>query len=309
MSDFSPTTPEGDESREIAEMRWKAVVGFLTHPDLPPLAAKLGVLLISKMNTKTRECYPSERRLAAELNANIKSIKDAKNSLKSHGLLTWDNPFGPRGGSYYSFSFEHLDDVRKAATKRGDKALEDNNATRPLGSKPPIQKGASTPNKEGVRTPKDATTPDSMRVLYDFYGGVEHSPKGCTVPSMRVYAPPELTQLNYSTEVAQLEHAAARGGGQDDADAQKGVEVKSTPRPKPVDEAVIAKRKADAERATRSAGILFTRLFDEFEREVPFLEVIRRMEYGEQEQLSRLLAMRGREAAVSRLSAYVELSA
>jgi hypothetical protein len=85
----------GEEAREAASMRWKAIEGFNTAPDLSPVARRLGIALVCSMDSKSRACFPSEIRLAALLDVHPSAVKKAKAELKKAGLTNWHNPGGP----------------------------------------------------------------------------------------------------------------------------------------------------------------------------------------------------------------------
>jgi hypothetical protein len=124
MSDIEPIS-NGEEARLMAEVRWKAVEAFLMHPELTPTAARLGAVLIAAMNAKTRECFPSEARLAAELGLDRRALQRSKSELRAKGLIDWETPYGPRGGARYSFSVNKLIDVWEAAKLRGAAAVDE----------------------------------------------------------------------------------------------------------------------------------------------------------------------------------------
>jgi hypothetical protein len=96
MAEFSEAEPSGDQVKEVAALRWKAVEAFNCTPGLTDTARRLGVHLICKMDTRTRACYPGQTRLSAELGCNESSITRAKKQLKDKGLISWELPAGRR---------------------------------------------------------------------------------------------------------------------------------------------------------------------------------------------------------------------
>ncbi len=122
-----PTTAEpvdgGEEAREAASMRWKGTEGFNTAPGLSPAARRLGICLITSMDSKSRACFPSEMRLAALCDMHPSAIKKAKTELKKAGLIDWYNPGGPRHLSHYSLNWTALEQHSAEAKTRADRAV------------------------------------------------------------------------------------------------------------------------------------------------------------------------------------------
>jgi|GEM_PF-5600263 len=114
--------PEGLNPKELASMRWQANQGFASAR-VSPTARLLGILLICKMDPKTRACFPGEARLAAELGVHLSAIKKAKAELREAGLLDWYNPGGPRHLSHYSFGWAALLRLSREASERGKRAV------------------------------------------------------------------------------------------------------------------------------------------------------------------------------------------
>jgi hypothetical protein len=113
----------GEEAREAASMRWKAIEGFNTAPGLSPVARRLGIALVCSMDSKSRACFPSEIRLAALLDVHPSAVKKAKAELKKAGLTDWHNPGGPRHLSHYGFAWKALQQHSADAKERADRAV------------------------------------------------------------------------------------------------------------------------------------------------------------------------------------------
>ena len=115
--------PEGLTPQQLAAIRWQAIEAFNGVLGVSPMARRLGVKLISCMDAKTRQCYPGEARIAAELGVHLSAVKKAKAELKDAELITWSNPGGPRHLSHYSFNWAALMRYAGMAKQRGDKAV------------------------------------------------------------------------------------------------------------------------------------------------------------------------------------------
>jgi Helix-turn-helix domain len=124
VQNFAPAEPERNDAKDIAALRWRAVSAFNCHPDLTPLAQRLGIHLISKMDARSLACFPSEKRLAAELNCDLRSLKRAKSLLVERGLIVCTTRRGWNGSCSYQFKFDSLEEVQLAATERGDRAVK-----------------------------------------------------------------------------------------------------------------------------------------------------------------------------------------
>lgn len=121
-----PLTP-----RQKARLRWQAVEGFNSLHGLIPMERRLGIALISTMDSKSGGCFPSELFLATKLGVHVVSIKKAKAQLRDMGLITWENPGGPRHVSHYIFNWKVLCGSAVAANENAKKvALESRLARR-----------------------------------------------------------------------------------------------------------------------------------------------------------------------------------
>jgi len=58
-------------------------------PNLSPLARRLGIELLNRVDRRTGLAWPSEARLALALDCDERSIRRAKDQLRAAGLLTW----------------------------------------------------------------------------------------------------------------------------------------------------------------------------------------------------------------------------
>jgi hypothetical protein len=142
--------PSGLKPQELAAMRWQAIEAFNCAPGLSPMARRVGCALISAMDAKTRNCYPSELRIASQLGVNLTSVKNAKAELgppnpKSLGkgkgyetvgleLISWFHPKGPRHLCHYSFNWQKLLRLCEEAKKRADEAMKERRQERSQGS-------------------------------------------------------------------------------------------------------------------------------------------------------------------------------
>src|SRR5262245_51928081 len=113
----------GEEARDAASMRWKAIEGFNTAPGLSPAARRLGIALICAMDSRSRACFPSEIRLAALCDMHVSAIKKAKAELQKARLIDWYNPGGPRHQSHYGFEWPALEQHSARAKERADQAV------------------------------------------------------------------------------------------------------------------------------------------------------------------------------------------
>lgn len=92
-------------------------------PGLSPLARRLGIELLGRMDRKTGRCKPSETRLALSLGCDERSIRRAKVELKAAGFLSWVTP-GRYSRPVYQLMISRLADlalqlkdaIRKAVT-------------------------------------------------------------------------------------------------------------------------------------------------------------------------------------------------
>ncbi len=184
MTEFSPATElNNEEIKEVAEWRWKAVEAFLAL-DVSPLASRLGAKLIAVMNAKTRECYPSEVRLAAELRCSSRAIQKAKAELKTTGVLDWETPIGRRGGSYYRFNFELLGKYNEIAKLEGNKAVRLQTEANRNSSYMPRRrlKASSAPDLEALKSKTQVRQPEAAFGL----NPIQHEPQFGTKPPILV---------------------------------------------------------------------------------------------------------------------------
>lgn len=61
-------------------------------PGLSPLARRLGIEVLNRMDRQTGRCKPSEARLALSLGCDERSIRRAKVELQDAGFLCWISP-------------------------------------------------------------------------------------------------------------------------------------------------------------------------------------------------------------------------
>jgi len=117
--------PDGLTPQQLAAMRWQAIEAFNGVMGISPMARGLGVKLIACMDAKTRQCYPGEARIAAELGVHVSAVKKAKAELKDAQLIDWSNPGGPRHLSHYEFKWVALLKCAAVAKQTGDAAVKD----------------------------------------------------------------------------------------------------------------------------------------------------------------------------------------
>jgi len=89
-------------------------------PGLSPLARRLGIELLNRMDRQTGRCKPSETRLALSLACDERSIRRAKVELQGAGFLCWISP-GRYCRSVYQLMIKKLANVAlelKAAIRK-----------------------------------------------------------------------------------------------------------------------------------------------------------------------------------------------
>ena len=67
----------------------KAAEALIRHPNLSPIARRLGLELLNLADKRKGICWPSEKRLALALGCATRSINRAKAELREAGLLSW----------------------------------------------------------------------------------------------------------------------------------------------------------------------------------------------------------------------------
>jgi hypothetical protein len=112
----------GDEAREAAAQRWKAIEAFNCVPGLTPVARRVGIALICFMDSRTRDCFPAAITIAGRLGVSERAVKKAKDELRNAGLIDWSNPGGPRHVSRYGFNWAKLERLQQEAKDAGEGA-------------------------------------------------------------------------------------------------------------------------------------------------------------------------------------------
>jgi hypothetical protein len=117
-------TDEEKQARERSKKRWLAVEAFNFAPGLSPTARRLGVALITEMNSTTFDCFPGEKRLAVLLDVTVRAVQKAKAELRSALLVFWSNRGGNKHSSRYAFDWDRLEDLAKSGKDRATSAKE-----------------------------------------------------------------------------------------------------------------------------------------------------------------------------------------
>lgn len=201
---------DGLKPQEIASMRWQAIEAFNRIPGLSPAARRVGIELICTMDAKTRACFPGELRLAGMLNMWPSAIKKGKAELRDAGLLTWDNPGGPRHQSHYKFNWEALTRLSQEAKARGELATETRkfepvNASLQQPHQRTMDKASKIPSGEDFGDRKSEIQRPQIRISKTSKRGPTTSPEDFQQPHQRSRTLP----LNHPLRYGPAYHAIA----------------------------------------------------------------------------------------------------
>ena len=260
-------------------MRWQAIEGFNSAPGLSPLVRRLGIALICSMDAKTRNCFPGELRLAAELGSHLVSIKKAKVELREAGLITWFNPGGPRHLSHYGFTWSALTRHATEASERAKLAVESSQIHRRKGS----PQATMTPRPQGSPTATIEQPTTSFQGSQNEFQGSQNEAQGSRGATAKVAVGlPELS-LYLPSLSTQPHHALAGGGGREEKNSASPIEGK----------------KEEAREEKKAVGIfcMYPRVLEVFKDEPETAAAFLALDGNWQASVSRVMAMKGREAA------------
>lgn len=199
---FEDTLPT---EAEIAGWRWRAVEAANCAPNLSPLARRVLIELICRMDNKTRACFPSELRIAETMGVHLMSVKKAKAELRhKHGLIYWTNPGGPRHQSHYIFNWQRLVRFSEEAKERGEVAVTSRKSkARPQGNQIAIIRAQGNGS---LMTTIDAAIEPSI-VAKSLFQGSQTAHHGSQMATRKVATSLPEQPINSPTRTAHLEHA------------------------------------------------------------------------------------------------------
>jgi hypothetical protein len=318
MAGFSEAEPSGDESRDIAILRWKAIEAFNAAPRLTPLARRVGVLLVCKMDNKTRCCFPGETRLAAELGCDGTSITRAKKQLKDLGLISWELPSGRRQGCLYTFDLQKLATLANAVKAAGDKAVSEAIQTRTSAGMEQrqtrtsagmeTQHRASKPAFETFQTRiQDVPNPHLRRskpapvrgyITQDITQDIphDHAPLArggavvATLDDLKAYFPAESPEASLLDDL--VEHDLKR---LQEILVERGLEGTAA--------SLTRTATSGSDQVRSKPPVFFPKLTEEFGSVPEVMALISAMHHSQQGDVARVLATNGREQALALLLA------
>jgi len=277
--------PEGLKPQELAAMRWQAIEAFNRIPGLSPAARRVGIELICTMDAKTRACFPGELRLAGMLNMWPSAIKKGKADLRAAGLLSWDNPGGPRHQSHYTFNWVALTRLSQEAKARGELATE-TRKFEPVNA--PLQQPHLRTMESKNLNSKDLKT-EIQRPQIEAQQPHQRTSNNLT-------RGPELSQLTTQLRTAQhITPSQATGGLGDAEDLVKPlVSQSATQQPEP--RRAVEGRKKEPPKPL----VFFPQLVEVLGKDNPMVTVaISRLGWDQQKAADLLLATKGNEAALT----------
>lgn len=283
----------GEQAREAASMRWKAVEAFNCAPGLSPAERRVGIALICSMDSRSRACFPSETRLAALCDLHPSAIKKAKAKLRKRGLIDWHNPDGPRHRSYYGFNWNALELLAFEAKKRADKAVAERSYF-PTRSVQSTRAGTLETVRSTQTDTNKGTSTDSQSTQIAFQGtqlarqGAHLDPPKVPirVPELSHYPPTITAEIHHAVSQAKaaLSDADDDVGGSFSRSAQSG--QAETPEALEMDQPQQTK-----------AALHFPKLFAAFSDDPPVLERLSHSTFDNQQRAAKALAMKGLDRA------------
>lgn len=283
--------------QEVAAMRWQAIEAFNRIPGLSPAARRVGIELICTMDAKTRACFPGELRLAGMLNMWPSAIKKGKAELRDAGLLTWDNPGGPRHQSHYKFKWEALTRVSQEAKSRGELATE----TRKF---EPVNAVLQQPHQRTMdpasKQPQARTLETENSNSKDLKSQIQRPQNEFQQPHQRtsnnLTRGPELSHLTTQIELAQHITPSQADGGLGSAMDLDRPFVSQRARQEAEGKGALEGRKKEPPKPL----VFFDALVNVLGKDDPKVTVaVTRLGFDQQRRASELLATKGAEAALA----------
>jgi hypothetical protein len=295
MSDINTDVEGGEEAREAAEARWKAVEAFNAAPGLPPAAKAIGIALICAMDANSRACFPSEEWLAAMTGLSTRAVRYGKAKLRAVNLITWVNQgqagTGPHS-SRYGFNYAALERLSTEAKERARLAVEKRRQVKAATSFR-FNKEAHCRIKQDQQQSK-RQIPAAKAAIFDTKPEAQflpnRKPSSAEPPT---YPPTRTAQPEHdaapacaaSAAVAPSPHASREGG------LQQRTVAKSEP----------AETARALEESSRPKLRPFPKLWNAFEGEEDEADILDRLDVLPHDVLtkaSRVLAMSGKERAL-----------
>ncbi len=279
---------------EIAGWRWRAIEAANSAPDLSPLARRVLTALLCMMDNDTRECFPSELRIAETLGVHEVSVKKAKAELRDrHRLIHWTNPGGPRHQSHYIFNWERLIRLSDEAKDRGKVAVASRRAKKTANGSQAATMGTQ---RNGSRMTTLEAASDNSIVAVSLPHSSQTAPQGSRFATPIVAARlPEQPLRTASIRTASSEHdvrSSQRAAAATPPVAALMLPISSVP---------VAGQEEALERPVRSPprhpACCFPAIEKEFGQSKPIMDLIRGLSFDHQSKIAKALATKGLEAA------------
>lgn len=288
MSNRNLSTEDLSES-EIGAMRWRAIEAANSAPGISPVARRVLTALITVMDGKTRECFPSELWLSKFLGVHKVSVKKAKAELREeHGLIHWDNPGGPRHLSRYTFNWQKLLRLSEEAKSRAREAVDERRTEKSTyGS----QTATYSDAKKGSHTATIQPVENEPKVAVSLPQGSHFAIQGSRFATPKVAA--SLPKHPYIIPTISSELITPSSG-----------QGRVTSAPLPSEREVRSKGACEGKVLTPVARprCPYPRLIEAFADNPNMVALIERLGPEQQEQASRLLAMKGKDRVLDFLS-------